>query len=217
MQFWPQTTSPHTTRLATPCDNINSLLISLHPSSLPSPFLAQEHCGLRLLLHYSSVNKKVHASTRFPFLLRKGTSSRSWIRLQVVVTHAAAGVGGQHRGRPAPRGALHVSQLSTRLLGALTGERIQLAGSWPLLLLSHGLSASAGAGVLSERVRVVAVGGGGDLGRARDPGLCLALKEPPSRPVLLSLRWDWAVSAAACLCRIWHVSFQIVRSGFLMH
>jgi hypothetical protein len=67
--------------------------------------------------------------SRFPFLLRKGNSSRSWIRLQAVATHAAAGVGGQHRGRPAPRGALHVSQLSTRLLGALTGERIQLAGS----------------------------------------------------------------------------------------
>jgi len=72
--------------------------LSIPPHSWPS----QEHRGLRLRLHYSSVNKKVHASSRFPFLLRKGTSSRSWIRLQVVVTHAAAGVGGQHRGRPAP-------------------------------------------------------------------------------------------------------------------
>ena len=49
-----------------------------------------------MLVHRPNTVKKIHASSRFPFLLRKGTSSRSWIRLQVVVTHAAAGVGGQH-------------------------------------------------------------------------------------------------------------------------
>lgn len=85
----------------------------------------QEHtlrpaaCGLRLRSRYSSVNKKVHASPPFRFLIfsahprekqQQWSVSRSWIRL---INHTPPGVGRWAAG--SLWCALHVSQLSPRV------------------------------------------------------------------------------------------------------
>jgi hypothetical protein len=76
-------------------------------------------CGLRLRSRYSSVNKKVHASPPFRFLIfsahprekqQQWSVSRSWIRL---INHTPPGVGRWAAG--SLWCALHVSQLSPRV------------------------------------------------------------------------------------------------------
>lgn len=153
--------------------------------SFPSPIspspLASNPRTQRLRLHYSSVNKKVHASPsfRFLFLLRKASVADLGLCSNARSSRSRWAAGG-----PRPRGALHVSQLSTRLLPALTGERIPAAGSWPLLSFSHGLSVSAGAGVLSARLRLG--GGRGQRRRSWVRGILLFFFSIPQ-----VIRWDW--------------------------
>lgn len=139
--------------------------ISLHPfpSHLRSLPLASNPRTQRLRLHYSSVNKKVHASPSFRFLFCSVKHQQQI--LDSAVTHAVAGVGGRQAAPswcPACFTALHAfaSSIDRGTNPSCRFLTPSLFLPWPVCLRrSWRFERAAACGV-------VAVGGGGDLGCA---------------------------------------------------
>lgn len=165
-----------------PCLFLSIPFLPISDLSLPSGLQSKNTAAAVTLLKCEQKGP-CFSLLSFPFLLRKASAADLGFCSNARSSRSRWAAGG-----PRPRGALHVSQLSTRLLPALTGERIPAAGSWPLLSFSHGLSVSAGAGVLSARLRLG--GGRGQRRRSWVRGILLFF--------FLSLRSSGEIGCCCC-------------------